>query len=493
MPQFDESANAVSRSAKNLITDSVIEMLRALMDGTSTTVFEIWKSERAAADATIVVAQFPYKPIMQRALKRSVQVLPDIREVTLLPVPEKKKDQPAEKDPIPEKTRTLWKTWIKDVLSRPGWEEEEDSFRAALEFWRERVKVDGTLYMKLPIGPDPEDRTDNPRNIVKPVRMDAIGTEMFSDRSKQKKVVGYKYEYETSNSTEEDGGESVQEEITAKTWIVRGGPNEGNMKMDAALKAKVIPALHMVCEPQSQNAKGIPLAYRMADAFLDLLSAYVDIRHGNKMSAHQILVAINNAGGSIENNPGQVIEIFNETPSVNVDLKAIGGEITMESLFKEEQLAEKTLYDLAHAPFVPMDQQSTGASGSGRAQDRLTADQQDYAETVVIKEKSFLKNLFFKMFVMENEVEAVGFSKEWIIVEHGDLVLPDKDLQLREAEVRNDIGDIPGALEALGDDPDEIEKKMTVIGDAKAAEAASQGTAGNPLEEEGEEDEVVVE
>ena len=110
-----------------------------------------------------------------------------------------------------------------------------------------------------------------------------------------------------------------------------------------------------------------------------------------------------------------------------------------------------------------------------------------------IKEKSFLKNLFFKMFVMENEVEAVGFSKEWIIVEHGDLVLPDKDLQLREAEVRNDIGDIPGALEALGDDPDEIEKKMTVIGDAKAAEAASQGTAGNPLEEEGEEDEVVVE
>ena len=188
MPQTDESDSAVGRSARNIVTDSLIEELRSLVDGERDTVFDIWKSLRADPDATIQLFQFVFKPIMQRALKRSVQILPDLREITLMQMKEPSKDQPKEDDPIPPNIRKRWDPWIKDVLSRPGWEEEEDDLRAALEFWRERPKVDGTIYFKLPIGPDPEDRSENPRMIVKPVRMDAIGTEMLWTSQSRRKL-----------------------------------------------------------------------------------------------------------------------------------------------------------------------------------------------------------------------------------------------------------------------------------------------------------------
>jgi hypothetical protein len=442
----------------------MIQECRVLMDGDRDAVFSLWKADKACSDATIKVKDFVYKPLLQRAIKRGVQIMPDLSDVKLQDVPQKK----GEKDQIGETKRQAFAKWWEDVRTRTGWEAESDTIFSALEYWRECPKVDGALFVKIPV-------VDGKAT---PVRMDAVGARFIPQPKSNKRIKGYKFSYQVLDESGEGEGEHIEERITADEWTVNGTPQT------MMTKGKFIPATHLVCEPQAEHPMGISLVHRCKDAFLDYLSTATDIRYGNKFAAHQIIVAVNNTGPAISRNPGDVVEISNDVPGVTPDLKAVGGGVTLESLFNELDTCEKNLYELAHAPWVPKEQGNVGQQASGRALDRLSADQQDYAEQQIIKEKAFLKDLLYKMAILE----GLEIEREWLVIEHGDLVLPDKDVQIQEAEARHSMGDIRGAFLALGDDPDTVDQKVKAAEDKSAAEMAGRGTATGEAEEEEVED-----
>jgi len=437
--------------SNNVLTMKDIEGLIGLFEGDG--IFDFWKANVCSPDISDTDAA---------NLRRNFPRANYLREVVLklcwsIPIPKVKvSHELAGHEELEAK--------IKELLERKHWEGQKN-FWAALPWWRAFVFVTGDVCVKLPM-------VDG---IVKPERLPSQLLQIKTDPDVRKKITAYRFRYLQGNSTFTDQGENtlqVIETISEGSWTIeRNGVTE-----DVPTRADLLPISHLAWEEREDFPRGLPLALRLADKLLHVLTAALDRRLGNKMGSVPMYVLKNAQGTLPARAPGAVISLKQENPWAVPDFTAVSSSFSDASLRSEYVDALRELHEAAFLPFE-LDQQGQNVGPqSGKAIQLLSKDQVKYRESYQVVEASFLEEVIIKSLALEGTVIKPGD----ICVEYESMISPDPNERRADAQFYLDAGLTEEALTTMGKDEDEAQKLAVTIEDKKAEQLLTMAGADKP-------------
>lgn len=448
--------------SNNILNTKTIEGLIGLFEGDA--VFDFWLAN---------VASSAMSDSDKEDLRRNFPRNSFLREVILklcwsIPMPKIEADDDlnkAEQERINE--------LIEAMCERENWEGRQ-TFWAALPWWRAFVFTCGDLAVKLPV-------VDG---LCMPTRMPVQNMKILMDPAVRKVISGFKFQYKVGSDMYTDQGEEttqVIETIEKGLWTVtKSGTDKEHDTMG------ILPVAHMAWEAREESPRGLPIALRLADKLLHVLSVVVDRRMGNKMGSVPMYKLLNAQGTLPTRKPGAVISLKTDVPFAPADFAAVESNFNDAGLRSEYVDALRELHEAAFLPFELDNNAGQVDKHSGKAIQLLSRDQIKYREAYQAVEGAFIKDLILKALHMEGEELQPGDLR----VSYEPVVSPEPSERRADAQFYLDAGLEAKALEVMGNDEDETKAMLTELEDKRAEALLVQQSAmaGDDVENEDSEE-----
>lgn len=428
--------------SNNIMNTKTIEGLIGLFEGDA--VFDFWLANVASSSISD-----SDKDNLRRNFPRSNF----LREVVLklcwsIPMPKIEPD-----DDLPEGEYKALDEKIEALLDREQWEGRK-TFMAALPWWRAFVFTTGDLAIKLPVI----------EGLCQPTRMPVQNMQILMDPDVRKVIKGFRFRYKVGSDNYTDQGDEtmqVTETIEEGSWEIE---KEG--KTTKLPTKDILPVAHMAWEEREESPRGLPIALRLADKLLHILSVTLDRRMGNKMGSVPMYKLLNAQGTLPTRAPGAIISLKTEVPFAPADFAAVESTFTDGSLRSEYVDALRELHEAAFLPFELDNNAGTVDKHSGKALQLLSKDQIKYREAFQAVEGAFIKDLIKKALYME----GTEIQDDDLCVTYEPVVSPEPSERRADAQFYMDAGLEDKALETMGNDEDE-RKAMVAELEQKRAEA----------------------
>lgn len=511
-----DSQDSSLNFSNNSITTRQIEGLIALFEGSGDTWFNFWFdnvcNQNMDNDTKDMLRRnFPRKNYLREIILKLAWSIP-------LPTVGAAHNDDDDKQATVEELSAL-ELKLTEMQARRNWEGTND-FRSALTWQRCWALVTGDTFVKLPVEPElgPDGKTTG-KLVCYPERMPTQRTYIQLDPKIRKVITGYRFMYYlgTGQYTEQgDLSQVVTEIIETDAWktlepvkvvqgdtigklLAKGEQATAELEANKQWVAKeqgvdyqppdistqgILPVAHFAWEQSEESARGIPLALRLVDKILHIMSIKMDRRLGGKFGSVPVYVMENGQGGISGVAPGMVIQGKTEVPFAPFKFSAVGSHFDDKSLKSEEIDAKRELY---HEAFLPFEEdKESGAVGdkSGKALQMLSKDQIKYRESFQAAEASYLKELFSKACTLE----GLPTDPDDIQIKYDDLISPDAAEQLAEAQFYEGMGLDQKALQVMGVDEDEATTLLQERDDKRAEQMlggdpkAQLGLDGLPIE-----------
>lgn len=435
--------------SNNIINTKTIEGLIGLFEGDQ--VFDFWLANVASASLS---------ETDKENLRRNFPKAGFLREVILklcwsIPMP---KIEPSEK--LDKAAYEALEEKIEVLLGQERWEGHK-TFEAALPWWRAFVFTTGDLFVKLPV----VDGT------CYPTRMPSQNTQILMDPMVRKVIKGFKFRYKVGSDLYTDQGEEtlqVVETIEEGMWDI-----DKNGKHETFETQGILPVAHLAWEEREESARGLPIALRLADKLLHVMSVMVDRRMGNKMGSVPMYKLLNSQGTLPPRAPGMVVALKTEVPFAPADFDAVASNFTDASLRSEYVDALRELHETAFLPFELDNNSGAVDKHSGKAIQLLSKDQIKYREAYQAVESAFIKDLIQKALHME----GTELQDDDISVTYEPVVSPEPSERRADAQFYWDAGLEDKALATMGNDEDERKKMLGELEDKRAEALLVQQSA----------------
>lgn len=446
--------------SNNIINTKTIEGLIGLFEGDA--VFDFWLAN---------VASTSISESDKDELRRNFPRSGFLREVVLklcwsIPMP---KIEPS--DDLDEAAYAAIEEKLDVLLNSEKWEGHK-TFAAALPWWRAFVFVTGDLCVKLPV----VDGT------CYPTRMPSQNMQILMDPDVRKVIKGFRFRYKVGSDQYTDQGDEtnqVVETIEEGAWTI-----EKRGKTTKQDTLDILPVAHMAWEEREEAPRGLPIALRLADKLLHVLSVTLDRRMGNKMGSVPMYKLLNASGTMPPRKPGAIVSLKTEVPFAPADFAAVSTGFTDASLRSEYVDALRELHEAAFLPFELDNNSGAVDKHSGKALQLLSKDQIKYREAFQAVESAFLKDLVQKALHME----GTELQDDDICVSYEPVVSPEPSERRADAQFYFDAGLEAKALEVMGNDEDEAKKMMAELEDKRAEALLAMQPAEGVDVVDGEED-----
>ncbi len=447
--------------SNNVINTRAIEGLIALFEGDG--VFEFWAANVAnpnldAVTFALLKRNFPRANYLRQVILKLAWSIPT-------PMVEASHD-------LPKAERKALNKRLKELKSRREWEGTK-TFDAAVLWWRAWAFVTGDVFVKLPLAVDDEGEL-----AVFPERLPAQRTYVKMNPDVRKVIDGYRFQYYLGSGMYTEQGDMsllTTEWITRDEWRIE----RANVKVDKSgqitekrvIGEELVDTLgmlrvaHLAWEAREDGPRGVPLALRLADKALHVMTTALDRRLGNKMGSVPVYKLLNSQGEIPALSPGAVISLKTESPHAPADFSAVTTGFSDDSLQREYKDAKRELYDEAFLPFDE-DKETGATQPSGKALQMLSKDQVKYREAFQIEETSFLQGLFSKCLTLEGE----EVDEDDICIKYDDDVTPNATERLAEAQFFQDAGYEEKALMIMGVEEEEAKAMVTGKAERQAEE-----------------------
>lgn len=421
--------------------------------------FEYW-SDNVAKDMSeevkaIFRRHFPRGNFLKRIVQRMTQSLPSF-EVKFLE---------ADGEEMEEDKADELQAWVRRSFDRPGWEG-KDTFWQALSFWREMVFVTGRLTVKHVTRTDRKgDSFDSPQ------RMPQLGIDYQLASDDRKKIIKWLFRYIVDGGT----GELAQKETMVTETIDAAGSSKqvANSSPETAKHPPEllgeIPVSFMAWEKIEGEPLGVPYARRILRKILNILSILTDMRNANRLNSDPIKALINaQLEPGVTLRAGMTVTLVAKNPGQQVDLKAVGGNLSLEGLTKELENALHDLYEDASLPFPGRDQMTMSNASSGKALHILSAPMIEYQQAYLPEERGFIEHVIYIMGLIEGK----DLEQHQIQVIHDPRNQPTPAERNEEARALFDAGFISEGLRRLGVDEDQIPDLLAERAEEKSSASA---------------------
>ena len=396
-------ADSTNISASDLTTRRRVqpgEIIQLLDLYESDDFFNFWLSNvadstMAEATKTLMRRHFPRGNWLKRIIQRMVNSLPDF----------KMKFTKPDGSEMDEKERIEWEQWLKGEFDRSGWEG-KDNFKQAKVFWREMLFLTGRLVVKHVAEKD--EVTGKMRDCIQ--RMPQTGIDYKLSDDDRKCIEEWRFAYLSTGGSGLYASQSIMvietmnanQVLITENGIVEAEKGEpGKTTGDFQIPPEVgIPVSFMAWEKLEGEPLGIPYGRRIAKKLLNILSILTDMRTANRKNSDRTLAFINADGLSEDIGGGGAVQLTSRYPGQQVDVKELGGNLQIDSLFKELENALHDLYEDASLPFPGRDQLTIAPSSSGKALQILSAPMVEYRNAYLPEEKGFVEDMVHKMAII---------------------------------------------------------------------------------------------
>ena len=450
--------------SNHMLTTRAIEGLLGLFEGDSQ--FEFWQKNVAPGlddgDKKNLRHNFPRKNWLREMILKLAWSIP-------LPTIQASRD----KDRLTNTERKDLDTKLQAICNRREWEG-DNTFMAALPWWRCYAFVTGDCFVKLPTEPD-EDGDEGTANgmVCYPERMPSQKTYIKMHSDIRKKIIGYRFQYYLGSGLYTEQGDLallVTEYIEENLWTLDNPLDKGGKKTFDT--NGILCVSHMAWEEREESARGVPLALRLMDKILHIQSIMLDRRLGNKMGSVPMYAVYNAQGDPPPIAPGSTWSLKTEVPWAEAKIEAVASKFDDQSLQREYKDAVRELYHEAMLPFEEDRESSSGIGArSGKALQMLSQDMIKYREAYQEKETSFLQDLFSKTLTLE----GTDCDPNDIQIKYPSLITPDATDRLADATFFWDAGLREKSLETMDMDEDEAIKALQDLDDAAAQKLLEQG------------------
>lgn len=426
--------------------------------------FDFWADNVAKgwtdAEKLVFKRYFPTGNFLKRLIQRMAYSIPPYALQFSTP----------DGDDLSDEEEAKLEDWVEKKFERRVWEG-ESKFDQAMTFWREMVFLTGRLVVKHYTEDVAEDGDQVGDACVQ--RMPQTGIDYQVDPKDRKRIVKWSFRYMVDGGTGELLKQSipVHETIDAKesTREIQGSGDIQKVTQPDGID--FIPVSYLAWETLEAEPLGKPYGSRILKKILNVLSILTDMRNANRKNSDPMKVFINadipqgtTFGG------GAVVSVKARTAGQQVDVKNLGGNLTLEALFKELQNAMHDLYEDAQLPFPGRDEFTVAPNNSGKALQMLSAQMIAYREKYEMAEAGFIEDMVYKM----ASIDGLKLERTQVHCIHEPLTKPTASDQILEAGFFESAGFMEEALRRMGCDDAKIVQLMKEKAATDAIKNAAQ-------------------
>src|SRR3990167_1467380 len=312
--------------SKKRMKDADIDQLLVLYE--SDDYFEFWRGEVAKTDLTndqkaLLQRHFPRGNWLRRLVQDMAHGLPFFA-VTF---------KGADGEEMEEKGEKELQKWLAEKFNTKGWEGDLN-FWQALSFYREMVLLTGRLVIKI-VG-----ESDDTKGtlVARPQRMPQRGIAYVLSETDRKSIQQWVFTYLNAGSTAGTTHKDVvvNESIDKVMWVIKRSDQKDFEEFEIPKEYDFIPVSYLAWEILESEPLGMAYGRRLSKKILNIISILTDIRTANRLNSDPIKVVTN---GDLQEGQklraGQTVSVTGKEGAPNADVKLIGGNLNIDSLFTE--------------------------------------------------------------------------------------------------------------------------------------------------------------